>query len=330
MRISHACLTSSALDSLANQASKLSTAAVELWVASAFVSSDALGDITQPLVTRGKAVRFLTGTFGNATRKRTFQRMLTLHQQHPEFEPRVWTWRTGQFHAKVYLWKLGREGVAWVGSANLTAGGMANEGEIVLELRAPWDGPQMRSVRLAFEHEWRRGVPITEQFVRNYRQSRRAPPDARVSRRMRRTPAAARGAGRFFTTSVAYHFPERSPVTARIEPKLGYIDDGFMRHNARSLATIRAGDRCLIVDLVDKSALVAMVTATCRDGRRWAFAYSPIGRSIEWSKAAREALRRAGGVLTPRGGVRTRWLDLALTQVVERAFAKVRQGQRKP
>jgi HKD family nuclease len=319
-----ACLTSSALDSLAKVAHELSCQATELWIATAFVSESAFSDVTQPLSESNRGVRFLTGTFGNATRKRTFRRILRATEKSSSFKARIWTWRTGQFHAKALLWRIGDGAVAWLGSANLTDGGFSNEGEIMLELRAPWTSSSIRSIRSAFEREWLRGEPITREFVRSYRESRRRPPDMYVARRMRPSKRG-RETTRLFTFSFDRHLPAGSPVRRRIERKLGGIDDAFVKHASKTVGGAREGDRCLVVDLMKKSAVMGKITAVCRDGRGWATAYVPDGAPIKWNRGTQARLSQAGLPITDKNGVRAGHVDDQTRDPIERAFAAARR-----
>ncbi|WP_376792145.1 phospholipase D-like domain-containing protein [Thermoflexus sp.] len=150
---------------------KLTEQASEAWMATAFLNWDMLEEIMKRREA-GCMFRILTGTFGRQTRQQTFKRLLELRRGG---SVRARIWDCGQhrdFHAKLYLWRVGEEGVAWVGSANLTAG-LWREGELVLEVRGKWEDALLRALRTAFEAEWKRARPLDESFVRAYRESRR-------------------------------------------------------------------------------------------------------------------------------------------------------------
>ncbi len=65
-------LKNTPLRPLADQLRALTQHADAVWIATAFVSQVAVEDIIGSAITAGTTVRFLTGTFGNVTRRRTF------------------------------------------------------------------------------------------------------------------------------------------------------------------------------------------------------------------------------------------------------------------
>jgi HKD family nuclease len=183
----------------------LTAQALEFWVATAFVTTNVVNDIIAGGLQSGTRIKFLTGTFGRATRRATFKRLLALAAGTSPLQTRVWR-RDGHqnFHAKLYLWRLQQgEGVAWIGSANLTDGGLRNTGEILFEIRDRWDSRVFRTISEAFEQEWQRGVPLSSDFVKGYREAPRTsfPPDVRaISRRKQRRAPTIRRAGELKTT----------------------------------------------------------------------------------------------------------------------------------
>lgn len=90
---------STPLQPIAERARALSGKCAEFWVATAFVSDAAVDDVVGTALDAGAAVRFLTGTFGNVTRLRTFRKLHRLARV-PQMDARVWE---GDFHAKLYL-----------------------------------------------------------------------------------------------------------------------------------------------------------------------------------------------------------------------------------
>jgi HKD family nuclease len=137
----------------------------QFWAASAFLSSAAVQDVLDSTATA--SMRILTGTMGNSTRSSTFK--MLLKRSCDRVAVRVWhCGRHGDFHTKLYLWKTGSSGVAWIGSANFTDGGLTSIGETMLEIRAPWSSSRMKQLATAFNGEWRRGLALTPEFVARY------------------------------------------------------------------------------------------------------------------------------------------------------------------
>ncbi len=168
---------SSPLSSLADAAQEFSAKCDELWVATAFVDELAVKHVIGPAVAEhanrgGKAakVRFLTGTFGQVTRHRTFARLERLVRK-GAIEARVWE---GEFHIKLFIWRFGARVVAWIGSANLTAGGLQREGELVLQLTGRWAETRHKRIRSPFEREWQRARALDASFLASYKESPRS------------------------------------------------------------------------------------------------------------------------------------------------------------
>lgn len=171
---------------------ELTARAREAWLASAFVNRDVLEEIVEAARKPGCRLRFLTGTFGKQTRRETFKRLLQLTRE--RVHTRIWDCGEHQdFHAKLYLWKLGGEGVGWIGSANLT-GGLWRDGELMLEVRGDWGAGLLGDLRDAFEAEWKRARELDESFVRSYGEARRAYPEVRTGPAARRRASGGRRA----------------------------------------------------------------------------------------------------------------------------------------
>ena len=171
---------------LQDEMEEFTKSAQELWLATAFVDGPAVDTVLR--VARVK-IRFLTGTFGSATRKATFRKLLHLSRTCPRLQVRLWNCAGHkQFHGKLYLWRSGSQGIAWIGSPNFTSGrqpsapgGLARAGEVVLELRDAWSGNVLKEIRDLFCREWARGKCLTERMVEEYREASRdkLPPDIR-------------------------------------------------------------------------------------------------------------------------------------------------------
>lgn len=272
-------LRSTPLRPLSARMRGLTRECIEFWAATAFLSKDAVLDALDAATKARAAVRILTGTFGNCTRRSTFQALLRKAKKNRAIKTAVWHCGThGDFHGKVYLWKLsGGDGVAWIGSANLTDGGMQNEGELVLQIQAKWTSSTLKRLRVGFEAEWKRAEPLSLEFVTAYREAKRTAPDQHVfkhrSAPLQRRPAFSRGRRklRYFTTNVTQHVREESPLYRRAERLTGSAEY-WMHLHSKTLKSVRIGDRCMLVDLADSTAALIQITDVVPDGNARIFA----------------------------------------------------------
>lgn len=311
---------SSPLSSLADAAQEFSANCDELWIATAFVDELAVKHVVEPAVTAKAKVRFLTGTFGRVTRRRTFARLERLVRK-AAIEARVWE---GEFHIKLYIWRFGTRVIAWIGSANLTAGGLQREGELVLQIEATWGDSSSKRIRAPFDLEWQRSVPLDASFLAGYKESPRtgwllrgASSKPRSARRARRR---ASDANRLVVVPVTRHYAEGSPVIRRVTELLGSTADSWYRGVARALRSVRRDDLCLLVDYVEKNVIIGLVTDTKPDGRGHVFSYDWLVRSPRpLAEFKRYQLRLDLGRATR--AVRTQWLDRpAASRVVAELF----------
>jgi HKD family nuclease len=246
-------LASTPLRPLAQKARTLSASALSLEVASGFVSEDALRDILGPAIDGGANVRVLTGTFGRVTRLKTFVYLQRLAVKQTA-SVRIWSCGTHEdFHAKLFIWRLrDRRVVVWIGSANLTSGGLVNEGELVCQIEGTEHA--VRSFTSAFEREWRRGEDLDEAFISSYKE---APRTGGFTRRRstptrggtRRVPAAK---VRMYVTVGNHHYKDDGPVDRRVAELLEGTAWGWFRDAAKSARQVRIGDLFLYDDRVDK------------------------------------------------------------------------------
>ena len=305
-------LTSTPLAPIAARASGMSGRCIELHIATAFVSADAISDVVMPALENRADLRFLTGTFGCSTRQATFRELLKLVDDFGA-EVRIWSCEAHQnFHWKLYLWRLeAATGVAWIGSANLTNGGLQNDGEFVMEITGNWDSELILEARRGFDREWDRADLITPKFVSSYKEAPKRPPDAAA------TGTRARKKGRIFVASVAHQYSETSPTFKRVQKLLGAADDWF-RHRTKFLKDVRPGDRCILIDEVDNRVSLTEVTDVQLDGNHIVFSHVPVKRSRphrRWTKRIAGRLRTAGLAFsgsTPR----MRWIDPAIADQV--------------
>jgi HKD family nuclease len=314
-------LRSTPLRPLAARARKLSTSASGIDVMTAFVSRDALLDTLAPAVERGAVLRFLTGTFGNVTRAKTFKQLHRLGQK-PNATVRVWDCGTHRnLHAKLYIWRRA-DGTAtvWVGSANLTDGGLQNEGEVMLELALPAGDPSLTAVAAAYDREWERGEELSQRFLEEYRESPRDAHLLRVLRRQRgRRPPARKGkAQRMFVMTASAHYSDEGAVVARVDELLGGTAQYWYRGRSKLLEQVRTGDWCLYIDTVDGDAEVVAVTDVARDGKHVVFAFEELWKWRPFAPGLRDRLG-ALGLRRSRDAIAAQWVP------AERIFAVCHQ-----
>jgi HKD family nuclease len=327
-------LVSTPLTPLSKRMKDRTEFARSLWIATGFTSRAAVDEIAEDALRKGTTVRFITGTFGSQTRRKTFSKLLRLSQKTP-FEVRIWSCaRHRNFHAKLYIWRLkSGGGVAWIGSSNFTDGGLRNEGEVVAEIQGPWDGSVLREFRRAFESEWRRGEPISEHFVRTYKESKLRAPDMKAMRR-RPTKELRPPGSRFFVVGINMHYREDGEVARRVD-RLLEIDTPWCRVFGRVFKRVRKKDRGLFLDAVDHTLTVGQVVETARDGTAKVIAYEPLPRGngwIKWNRVSREALSQEADFELGTKIPRSRWLSPLAGQSITRvvlALSRRRTRHRK-
>ncbi len=326
--------SSTPLSPLAEMMRDMTERASDFCAATAFLSREVVDTVLAAGLADGTRIRLLTGTFGRQTRKAVFRRLLTLSKRADAFDVRVWDCgRHRNLHAKIFVWRFPNgTGVAWIGSANLTLGGLQAEGEIVFEVRQKWQGDELSVIRQAFEREWTRSFRLDETFVRNYQQSRRVVSDMFPARRARRRRTRGSRQGRALLVTVGRHFGDSSPVARRVEQALEGDYDSWVRHIVKTISRLRVGDGCLVVDRVDGSIIPGTVVDMKRDGKYRVFAYDhllPGSGGVPLNRRTLGRLARAGLHLSFPGPVRTRWFRLELMNNVVRILQKARLSSRK-
>jgi HKD family nuclease len=170
--ISFDIVTSAPGFTLRDRALALCQSAQEIWIASAFISEDILGELCECVGPEVERVRIVTGTYGNFNRESLFQSLLNL-TRNKRFEVRVWQGADrANFHAKLYLWRLGGATESWIGSANFTGTGMESPGEALASVRGSSNARQIRQLEGAFERIWECGESLQKNFLAGYKQSR--------------------------------------------------------------------------------------------------------------------------------------------------------------
>lgn len=295
------------LSPLAKRARELSKQSDALWVATAFASDAAVSDVVGSAAVRGATVRFLTGTFGRVTRLRTFKRLSRLGQTN-DVQTRIWD---GDFHVKLLLWRRGRRGIAWVGSANLTDRGLQNEGELMIELTGSWSDARFRALRRGFEEEWHEAQPLDEAFLRRYREAPRVGHLLRSAGvRAPRGRMAARGRAMLVVT-VGHHYSDGSPTVERVDECLGGTADAWYRSPDSDLRLVQRGSYCMLVDVVAATVSVVVATDCVRDQKAWVFSYERFTRLADRTlgKRLRHILSDLGLTPAKRDSGRSGWIE---------------------
>lgn len=85
---------------------------------------------------------------------------------------------SGMFHPKVYAFDLGQTVEIYVGSANLTNGGLRRNTECGVFLKAERENPELRRLLKFIEALWDKAEPIDSDFIESYRANKRRVADA--------------------------------------------------------------------------------------------------------------------------------------------------------
>ncbi|MGH6900914.1 MAG: phospholipase D-like domain-containing protein [Geminicoccaceae bacterium] len=279
----------------------------QFWIATAFVGGDAVEDVISTARASGAKVRLLTGTFGNNTRKATYERLLEL-QERSGLEARIWdSGRHRRFHGKLYLWRMSDGSkIAWIGSSNFTAGGLQEEGELVLELRDQSGAGTLAQLRRFFLREWDRGQALDAAFVDRYSEAARPAPDIRTAplRGRRRSRSLRRAPTGGFIANLDRVLGERRAEELAALLSGTARDALFFVSPTKSLSWVKAGDRGLVVNHVDGDAALVEVIDAVPVGRSRLVAYEPLfarRARLDWSAAlARRAGRTIGASASGR------------------------------
>lgn len=296
-------LTSTPLRPLAHEMVSLAGNAKEFRCASAFLNTAAVADVVGVCLESGAAVQVLTGTFGHNTRRATFARLWKLRTR--KVETRIWNVDGfGDFHAKVYLWVIkGGRAVAWIGSANMTAGGLQSQGEIILEISGKLSDSPLAQLHRRFNVEWKRASPLSRGFIDKYVEAARQPSDSRKQQYRRRGPKHQAPNGALVTGTVTHHYPEGSKVTERVERKLTGSAKNWVRMSQDSWHAARVGDHVVISDTIANEVTLGNVIDTVKDGHHRVVAYG-IAREYRNTKTLRQKLGSVGIALSPKGTLR--------------------------
>lgn len=158
----------------------------QVCIAVAFVLDQGV-DLIRPflvdLLAAGGDLRLLTGDYFDCTEPRGLERLLDLQAEpavlagKSRLELRMFETRGQAFHPKAYVFHHDGEGVAFVGSSNLSRTALGNGVEWNYRIIASSDAPGFASVTRAFDALFVHAhtVPLTAEWIRGYRLRRAVP-----------------------------------------------------------------------------------------------------------------------------------------------------------
>lgn len=152
-------------------------------IAVAFVLDQGV-DLVRPflvdLLAAGGELRLLTGDYFDCTEPRGLERLLDLQAEpavlagQGRIELRMFETRAQAFHPKAYIFHHDGEGIAFVGSSNLSRTALGNGVEWNYRIIASTDAAGFASVTRAFDNLFvhARTVPLTTEWIIAYRKRR--------------------------------------------------------------------------------------------------------------------------------------------------------------
>lgn len=286
----------------------------EMLVASAFIDEPTIDDILDVATKAHVKVRVLTGTLGHFNRQRMFANLERRQRATKGFEVRIWNVVQDAFHTKLYLFRRRQgEAVAWIGSANFTRAGLRREGELVAEFCADWGSPDIRTLRRAFEREWRLADPLDRAFVDSYVESAKPHPDLEPLHVRRAPRVSERGV---LLVGITHHVAEGGAVERRVDALLHDTAKHWMRLSQACARDARRGDPCVIVSRPDEKVFAGVVSDRKPDGKRVVLAYN-VSASHAWNAKARTALGDVGVIISASPRIpRARWLEADWADIV--------------
>lgn len=148
---------------------------VECRVAAAYASWGGLSLVSQALeefLQRGKRLQTVFGIGNSVTTPDALLYALYLRTRYPNLQrARTFEWEFGnsEFHPKYYEFRYVDRVVTFVGSSNLTNGGLAFNHELSVAVTAPHSDPLSRSCERWWNRLWRKSRDLTPQAIRSMR-----------------------------------------------------------------------------------------------------------------------------------------------------------------
>lgn len=133
----------------------------------------------QDALERGARLRVLTGDYLNVTSADALRRLFSLAQEYEGCEVALYeTFGHKSFHPKSYVFRHGAEGVAYVGSSNLSASALGSGVEWNLRMVPSDDASTFATIEQRFEDLWRSPStrPLTKALIDEYEKRAPVPP----------------------------------------------------------------------------------------------------------------------------------------------------------
>jgi HKD family nuclease len=138
-------------------------------IAVAFVSLSGLASVLpklRMLANRG-GVRLVTGLYQDVTQPAALRKLLQVTGEGGGlFFVRIS--RNRSFHPKLYLLKSSTRTRAFIGSSNLSDGGLLSDGELDLFISLPTGAPPAKQLAEHFDLIWSKTVPLTKGLIDRY------------------------------------------------------------------------------------------------------------------------------------------------------------------
>jgi HKD family nuclease len=173
MRLEH--LTNKSATNLLGELSSVLMKAAAFSIASAFINDEAIELIAASLKKNKKLQgRILIGLYNFFNKKKDLEALLQLVQNNPA-RLQVHISLDQCFHWKYYHFISGQKQTFYIGSANFTTSGMADNRELVIKLSdsIKTADRSLQNLAKSFEKEWLHSRPLTEFPLQHYKEAER-------------------------------------------------------------------------------------------------------------------------------------------------------------
>jgi HKD family nuclease len=173
MKLEH--LTNKSATNLHAELSLAFTKAGEFSIATAFINDEAIELIAASLKKNKKLQgRILIGLYNFFNKKKDLEALLQLVNSNPA-RLQVHISLDQCFHWKYYHFVSGQRQTFYIGSANFTTSGMADNRELVVKLsdNAKRADQSLQNLEKSFEKEWLHSRPLTEFPLQHYKEAER-------------------------------------------------------------------------------------------------------------------------------------------------------------
>ena len=135
----------------------------------AFINQSGLAVLKQTLIELRKIHKkgkIITSTYLGFNAPEIFEELL----KYPNIEVRIYESDKG-FHPKGYIFKKGDMYKAIIGSSNITQSALSENQEWNLMFTSTNHGEVIFQIQKEFEKQWESSIPLTQQWIRSYKQS---------------------------------------------------------------------------------------------------------------------------------------------------------------